>query len=184
MFVCRVRKKKSMLDHKREKYFIECFRQNDYSCFDEFYELTSKQIYFTAFSILKDNTLAQDVMQETYITFLEKIDGYVLGSNIFAYLTVIARNKSINIYNKGKQVVFDEEKLVNVASDEYESSSEIKEILSHLDSQLEREIVVYHVLLGYKFKEIATVVNEPLGTVLWRYNKALKTLRARVKEYE
>ncbi len=173
-----------MLSHEREKYFVECFRRNDYGCFDEFYELTSKQVYFAAFSILKDSTLAQDILQETYVTFLEKIDKYILGSNIFAYLTVIARNKSINLYNKSKQVVFDEEKLVNVPTNEWESSEEIKEILSYLDSQLEREIVVYHVLLGYKFKEIADIIEQPLGTVLWRYNKAMKTLRVRVKEYE
>ncbi len=173
-----------MLSHAKEKQFIECFRNNDYGCFDEFYELTSRQIYFTAFSILKDSNLAQDIMQDTYVTFLEKIDSYIIGSNIFAYLTVIARNKSINLYNKSKQVVFDEEKLVNVPSSEWESSNEVKEILSYLDSQIEREIVVYHVLIGYKFKEIADILQEPQGTVLWRYNKAMKTLRVRVKEYE
>jgi RNA polymerase sigma-70 factor (ECF subfamily) len=38
------------------------------------------------------------------------------------------------------------------------------------------------VLSGYKHREIAKFLNLPLGTVLWKYNRALKVLKENLKE--
>ncbi len=51
-----------------------------------------------------------------------------------------------------------------------------------LPKQIEREIITYHVILEYTFKEIAKITDKPIGTVLWIYNKAIKTLRNRIGE--
>ena len=166
------------------KSLIKKFKANDYSEFNQFYTSTKKQVYFTALVVLKDNGLAEDVMQETYITFLETIDNFIEGANVFSYLTVIARNKAINIYNKNKKVTYDDDKMANVPTEMEEGNSGVMEILSHLKSDREREIVMYHVILGYKFNEISKIVSEPLGTVLWRYNKAMKTLKKEVRSDE
>ncbi len=163
--------------------YVEQFKKNDYSRFDDFYKLTQKQVFFTALGILKDATLAEDVMHDTYVSFLENIDSYKKGANIYAYLTVIARNKSINFYNKNKRVSFDDDALTNIKTEQNFDTGGVDAILNLLDKEEDREIITYHVILGYKFIEIASIMNTPLGTVLWRYNKAMKLLREKVGEF-
>ena len=167
--------------------YIEEFKVNNYSHFTSFYNATSKQVYFTAYGILKDSSEAEDIMQDTYIAFLNNIDSFKVGTNIYGYLTTIARNKSINLYNKNKREVHNDE-ILNFIPDEttkphYEEDANVEAILNLLDNQLEREIVVYHVLLDYKFVDISKIMDMKLGTVLWRYNKAMKYLREKVKDY-
>ncbi len=163
--------------------YVKRFKLNDYSLFDEFYQKTSKQVYFTALGILKDRAKAEDVMQETFVVFLETIDSVKENDNVFAYLTVIARNKSINEYNKNKRIDFDHEKLQNVHAKSHFDDGGVEEILNLLVDEEDREIVVYHLILGYKFREIARIINKPLGTVLWKYNRALKWLKNKMEAF-
>jgi RNA polymerase sigma-70 factor (ECF subfamily) len=162
--------------------FIEQFKINDYRRFDEFYALTSKNVYFTALGILKDKALAEDIMQETFVSFLENVENIRPNENVNAYLSVIARNKSINLYNKNKRVEYGEDNLINVKVDGNFDSGGVEEILNLLPNADDREIITYHVVLGYKFNEIAKILNKPLGTVFWKYNKAMKLLQTKVGE--
>jgi RNA polymerase sigma-70 factor (ECF subfamily) len=54
-------------------------------------------------------------------------------------------------------------------------------MIKSLDSE-ERQIVLLHVVSDMKFKTIAEVVNKPLGTVLWIYQKALKKIKQSLRE--
>jgi RNA polymerase sigma-70 factor (ECF subfamily) len=57
---------------------------------------------------------------------------------------------------------------------------EVLDMLKSLDDT-SKEIVILHVINELKFKEIAKIVDKPLGTVLWIYNKAIKTLKGELK---
>ena len=41
----------------------------------------------------------------------------------------------------------------------------------------ERQVILLHVLGGFRFHEIASFTEEPLSTVLSRYHRAMKKLR-------
>jgi len=110
--------------------YVKEFKVNNYIHFNEFYELTKKNVYFTAYSILKDSDLSNDIMQETYMTFLEKIDDYKNGKNVYAYLSMIARNKSINLYNKDKKIISNDEIIEN-QKDDNSNYKRFNEILSY-----------------------------------------------------
>lgn len=160
---------------------IEEFKNNNHSNFKKFYDMTCKQIYFSAITILKDQASAEDVLQETYISFLNSINTFKHGANVYAYLSTIARNMSINIYNKQKRLILSDQiiEFEHITYDKYLTSS-YKEILDLLDSEEEKEIVTYHVILEYKFKDISKIMSKPLGTVLWIYNKSIKKLKERM----
>lgn len=160
-------------------------KEQNQSHFNDFYEQTSRQIYFTALNILKDHGLAEDIMQDTYVSFLNNISQFKDGNNIFAYLTMIARNLSINQYNRLKRTIQNDEviALQPVYENPCEQSS-IEQTLSLLDDDTEREIVTYHVIFDYKFADIAKIISKPLGTVLWLYNRAMKKLKERMSEHE
>ena len=156
---------------------IEAFRQKDYASFDEFYGLTKKQVFFAIASIIKDQDLVEDLMQDTYIRFLEKIDQYQSNQNPYAYLSTIGRNLAINLYNKRKRTVYNDEIFEQIPSDDETSDEmDIHAMLSHLDLD-ERQVVTLHIVNNLKFREIAKIMDKPLGTVQWLYHKALRVLK-------
>jgi len=161
---------------------IDELRVCDYSNFDEFYNETKKTVFFAIASIVKDRAEIDDLMQDTYVKFLENIDKYKSKTNIKAYLSTMAHNIAINHYNKEKRLVHDQEILEyipdNSKKDDY-AEIEVLDILKDLDD-ISREIVVLHVINDLKFKDIAIIVDKPLGTVLWIYNKAMKALKRKV----
>jgi len=159
---------------------IEELRKRDYRSFDTFYNLTKNQVFYAIVSIIKDHDLAEDLMQDTYVKFLEKIDQYHTGANPYAYVSTIARNLAINTYNKNKKEIISDEIIDSIPSPEESVNDEdIFKILDLLDPS-EREIVTLHVINDLKFKEIVPLVGKPLGTVLWIYNKAIKKLKEKV----
>ena len=74
--------------------FIKKFINCNVSAFDEIYNRTRKSVYYVALSILRDNALAEDVMQTTYMRVLKYIQSYALGTNASAWIIKIAKNDS------------------------------------------------------------------------------------------
>ena len=58
----------------------------------------------------------------------------------------------------------------------------IYQLINNNLSLIDRQIVILHIIHGYKNREIAKFLNLPLGTVLWRYNKSIKVLKEKIKE--
>ncbi len=165
---------------KNSNRIIEKFRIKDYSDFDLFYDQTKKIIYFTIKNVIKDEEIVKDLMQDTYLKFLNNLDKYQ-NDNLNAYLSLMARNIAINEYNRRKKEILDSEYLEQVPSHQA-SLSPLFRILDYLTEE-EREIVLYHIVENLKFKDIAVIVNKSLGTVLWMYNKAIKKLQERKDEF-
>lgn len=164
--------------------FVNEFRNADYSHFDLFYNETKRTVFFSILSIVKDTSAIEDLMQDTYVKFLENINKYT-ETNINAYLSTMAHNIAINYYNKEKRLVHDEEIIdyqqapeVLSKEDKYQYI-EVMEMLKDLDD-ISREVVILHTINDLKFKEIAKIIDKPLGTVLWIYNKAIKDLKRKV----
>ncbi len=161
---------------------IKEFKNNNHSNFEKFYNLTSKQVYFTSLNILKNHALAEEITQDVYVKFLSEISSFKEYYNVFSYLTTISRNLSINVYNKNKKIIHDEE-IINFAK--YDDSTiddlNAQEILSLIEETSSREIVVYHVIFEYTFLQISKIMKVPLGTILWKYNKTMKYLKERIK---
>ncbi|MCK5731427.1 MAG: hypothetical protein KAH13_00260, partial [Tenericutes bacterium] len=78
--------------------YIRQLKSGDQNAFDMIYKLTHRKIYFVALPILRDKALAEDIMQDTYLKFLEKLYDYKT-KNSLAYILTIARNLAINEYN-------------------------------------------------------------------------------------
>jgi len=161
---------------------VEELRDLNYSHFEQFYNETKKGVFFSIVSIINDNDVIDDLMQDTYIKFLEGIDKYKSKTSIKAFLSTIAHNVAINYYNKEKRLVHSEEVFDYIPDESNKNQySEIKvvEMLKDLDD-VSKQVVILHVINELKFKEIAKIINKPLGTVLWLYNKAIKELKRKV----
>ncbi|WNF22266.1 RNA polymerase sigma factor [Mesobacillus jeotgali] len=147
--------------------------------FKQLYDLHKKNVFAMALSILRDSSLAEDVLQETFIKLYQhqKLQDI---PNVKAWLLSVSRNASLDLYRRKKREItgFDEQYF----DQEYCKSTDpldrmiLMKYLELLDSE-ERQIVVLKDISGLKHREIAKIIEMPLGTVLWKYQKALNKLR-------
>ena len=85
----------------------EQLKKGDDSAITPIYQMTNKVIFSIALSILKDEHLAQDIMQDTYLKMRSSIDSYQSGTNFLAWLrSVLARNFALMEYRKRKKRSF------------------------------------------------------------------------------
>lgn len=160
-------------------------KKGEIGVFDDIYYQTKNIVFYTIKSIIHDNSLCEDIMQETYLRMLNKIHQYKRNQSFQAWIITIARNLSINEFNKRKR-----ELLIDVTEDEYllgttEDISEkeilIHQLLKHLTKE-ERDVVVLKTIGNLKHREISNILGIPIGTSLWIYQKAIKKLKDQVSE--
>ncbi len=146
-----------------------------------------------AVNLTRDTEAANDLYQETLYKALANRDKYNVGTNIKAWLFTIMRNIFINNYRrKAKQkTIFDStpnEFLINqkqaTVANSAESGMRMKEIqeaIRQLPEIFKTPFVLY--FEGYKYNEIAELLNEPLGTIKSRIHFARKLLKEQISRY-
>lgn len=166
----------------RVKEIIRQMKDNDYRSFDEFYSMTSKLVYYVIANIIKNKDTIEDLMQDTYLKFIQNISNVNPNQNPNAYLAQIAKNLALNEYNKHKRVVVDDTYFTNLKDHQSEGGSGIDlGIINYLEG-VEKEVVTLKLIGDLKFREIALMLDKPMGTVQWIYNSAIKKLRKKVGE--
>jgi RNA polymerase sigma-70 factor (ECF subfamily) len=146
-----------------------------------------------AFTLTRDNETAKDLMQETLFRALANNDKYNVGTNIKAWMYTIMRNIFINDYRKKSRqnTMFDStpnDFLLNhnqtAVANAAEVSLKLKDIqaaIHDLPEIFKHPFVLY--FEGYKYNEIATLLNEPLGTIKSRIHFARKLLKEQMSRY-
>ena len=153
----------------------------DNTAFEKVYNLTSKGVFSVCLGIVKDRHEAEDAMMATYIKVKEKINYYKPNTNGYAWILTLCKNLCLNEYKKRKRVQvvdFDENDYL-VSQDDNTNKYDIPifNIAKSVLNDTELQIVLMYAVSGYKHKEIAEIMDKPLGTVLWSYNNALKKLK-------
>lgn len=170
-----------------EKQFSVCMkriRKGDRSALHEIYEAYIGYIYSVVFQVVLNREDAEDVTSEFFIRLMKLGGTYRSGSGHRAWMAAIARNMGIDLLRKRKREVLTDDFSGSVseqaASDDVEgevlSDMSLKEALETL-VPAEREIVNLKIMGGLTFREIADILKQPLGTVTWRYQNAVKKLR-------
>lgn len=161
---------------------IKQLKNDNLDMFDEFYDLTKNQVYVTILSVVKNKMTAEDIMQDTYLRFLNNIHKYKENTNVVAFIVTIARNLAINYYNKHKREEFHD---FSLYEDNYVNETEDNKLLDLVYQTLEGkelDVFIMHVIDDLKHKEIAQIMKKPLGTITWLYNKAVKKMKEKVGE--
>jgi len=148
----------------------------DKAAFTDVYNEIKKPVFTVICRVVSDRDKAEDVMQDLFLRLLRHgVSSPV--QNPRAYIFKMAHNMALDEVKKKES---------DELSDEMSDGTDIAEVsCARLDiesalSQLplnEREAVSLHLTAGLKFREIAKMKRVPLGTVLSRYNSAIKKLR-------
>jgi RNA polymerase sigma-70 factor (ECF subfamily) len=157
-------------------------------------------LYRTALRMTRSEADAEDLVQETYIRAFRFREQFTPGTNLKAWLFRILTNTFINTYRRRQaQPEFteldgvDEFSLYKRMSDLKTSSgagnpetefldglvdSEVKDALGELPEKF-RQVVLLDVE-GFSYKEIAEMVDIPIGTVMSRLHRGRKFLQKRL----
>lgn len=167
--------------------YVSRFKNGHQEAFKVLYEETKSRAYYTILLIVKDKGHAEDLLQETYMKVYDKIDSYQSGTHFSAWVNTIARNLALTFYQKNKQTtvqdISENENLFGSFDEQFEEKAYLNHLMKHLSKE-DQEIVIRHVVLKEKHKDIALALNKPLGTITWRYQQALKTLKEVAKNEE
>ncbi|MCR4963897.1 MAG: RNA polymerase sigma factor [Firmicutes bacterium] len=147
----------------------------------QLYRYTRSSVYSFALSILKNTHDAEDVLHDCYVSVWHGAAGYRSQGKPLAWMMTITRNLCLQrIRERRKTADIPQEEWTLHLPDDGRLTMEEKCVLSACLEKLsaqERQIVTLFAVSGFKHREIATLLELPLSTVLSKYHRAIKRLK-------
>ena len=155
--------------------WLYSIREGDKSAFEMLYENMHQPLFTVIFQVTQNKTLSEDILQELFLKLYLSPPEPAMNSR--AYLCRMARNLAIDSVRQHKPQADWElaEKTISQA-DNLSQAIDLEDAIQSLPKR-ERQVFTMHVDAGLKFQEIASILDTPLGTVFWVYQKATKQLR-------
>ena len=160
--------------------YIHALKHKDNNAFEAVYHKTKHAVYAMVLPIVKDRSLAEDAMQITYIKMIENIHSYKPRYKFINWLLTIAKNTALDIYRqRSKETNLDIQESDDMFIDARASGEKTLEAAQYLDvlTEEEQHIVLLKVVAERKHKDIAKLLNKPVGTITWMYAEAIKKMR-------
>jgi len=161
-------------------------------------------LYTAALRMTRNPADAEDLVQETYLKAYRAFNSFTEGTNLKAWLYRILTNTYINAY-RAKQRRPEESDIDDLenfylyrrlgglegavagrsAEDEvldHFTETEVKEAIEALPEQFRMAVLLGDVE-GFSYKEIAEILDVPIGTVMSRLHRGRRALQKRLYEF-
>src|SRR5436853_3938867 len=161
-------------------------------------------LYAAALRMTRNPSDAEDLVQETYLRAYRGFGGFREGTNLKAWLYRILTNTFINQYRAKKrrpdQVDLDDVEDFYIfrrlggleAADAARTAeaevlegipdAEVKEALESIPEQFRMAVILADVE-GFSYKEIADILDVPIGTVMSRIHRGRRALQKALYEF-
>jgi RNA polymerase sigma-70 factor (ECF subfamily) len=187
-------KKSKLTDHELVKRFID----GEQSSFEILISRHKDKVYTYILLMLKNEHLAHDIFQETFIKVVKSLHAgkYQENGKFISWVVRIAHNLIIDHFRKEKQ-------MKTYSNDEYETDifnsskfsdntveddiihdqimSDVRQLVDFLPDE-QKEVILLRHFMGLSFKEIADQTNVSINTALGRMRYALINLRKLIEE--
>ena len=167
---------------------IERLSGGDKDALCDLYEHTKSAVFGFALSIVQNAQDAEDILQDTFISVNANAQTYKKMGKPLGWLLTIARNLALMKIRQRKKIVdLSQDEWSLFIADSSPLSSEDRLVLTAALRRItpqESQIVMLHAVAGLKHREIAGILDLPLSTILSKYNRALKKLKAVLEEGE
>lgn len=169
------------LDTRTDLELIAAMNRGDDRAFEVLYFRYRDWVTSLAFRFTGDESLALDVLQETFLYFLKKFPGFKLTAELKTFLYPAVKNLSIAARRKAERHQSTEGELAALENRPAESAAvtnpeDLSVVLASL-SEEHREVLTLRFVDGLNLGEIAGAMEIPLGTVKSRLHNALTLLR-------
>ncbi len=177
---------------------VQAYIKGDQSAIEILINRHRSKVYTYILLTIKNQQLAEDLFQETFIKVIQSLRGgkYRDNGRFLSWVIRIAHNLIIDHFRKEKQMnsvsnddsevdLFNSKKLSDSNIEEIIVNSQIKAEIRTLINELpddQREVVLLRHYGGLSFKEIADQTDVSINTALGRMRYALINLRKFIKE--
>lgn len=156
-------------------------------------------LYSAALRMTRNPADAEDLVQETYLKAYRAFDTFVAGTNLKAWLYRILTNTYINVYRskarRPSEVEYDDiqdlylyrrlQEAGPSAESEVIGRLQEGEVIEALDSlpEIFRIPVILADVEGFQYKEIAEILEIPIGTVMSRLHRGRRAMEKQLHDY-
>ena len=151
---------------------LEALKTGDQQAFLKIYQELKTPVYTVLVRLTGDRLLSEDLLQEVCLRIYRQPPE---AEKPRAYVFRMARNLAIDALRQ-KQPCDPLEEHSLQADPDPTVKLDLERAFARLTAG-ERQLVALHLSAGLTFREVASIVERPLGTVLWQYRKAIEKLR-------
>ena len=178
----------------RDGQLVELVANKDAGALEALYDRYGRAAYSLARRILTEETLAQDVVQEVFLSLWRNASRFDAGRGTVAtYLLSMTHHRAVDVVRReenlrrwrtsdeGLELEADPKVRVEDEVEASERRAEVRAALKELpDAQ--REAVALAYFGGYTQREVAALVGVPLGTVKTRMAAGMRKLREALRD--
>ena len=162
------------------KIIFQKMRNGDESGIELLYKNYYSMIYGIAYSILKNKENSEDIVHNVF-TKLMKMDKNLLPSKgESSWLYIVTKNEVMQ-FLRSQKVNIDIDDMYTIEAEnneieDYIDMTSFHKLLEKLDP-IDREIVSLRIISDFTFDRISQLLNIPIGTVQWKYYRALHDIK-------
>jgi len=169
-----------------EKILVWKFNRGSKDALKMIYEKYKDDLLGLAITLLRDRSLAEDVVHDVFVSFAGTTGSFQLSGTLKGYLSTCVANaaRDRNRLRSRRDVGLDAAEAMQSDSDdpvEYAIDSEQSGRLTQLLGRVayeQREVIVLHLHQEMRFKEIAEALGISINTAQSRYRYGLEKLRS------
>lgn len=154
--------------HEGDKEALDCLVKKYYA-----------DVYRYAYFLMGHKELAEDITQETFLLFIQKLPRYHHMGKCRSYLFRIAHNVYVDYYRKKSNTMQDSyiESVENYAQETEDTTGSLTmEYYLYQIHSREREILLLHYYYEFTYHQIALILSLGVSNVKYHAHKGLKTL--------
>ena len=178
----------------RDGELVELVAQKDAGALEALYERYGRPAYSLARRILTEETLAQDVVQEVFLSLWRDARRFDAGRGTVAtYLLSMTHHRAVDVVRReenlrrwrtsdeGLELEADPKVRVEDEVLTSERRAEVRAALGELPAA-QREALLLAYFGGYTQREVAALVGVPLGTVKTRMAAGMRKMKAALRD--
>ena len=168
-----------------EKILVWRFNRGSKDAFRMLYEKYKDDLLGLAITLLRDRSLAEDVVHDVFVSFAGTTGSFHLSGTLKGYLSTCVANaaRDRNRSRSRRDVGLEAAEAIHSDSGnpvqhviDSEQSGRLTELLGRVAYE-QREVIVLHLHQEMRFKEIAEALGISINTVQSRYRYGLEKLR-------
>jgi RNA polymerase sigma factor (sigma-70 family) len=178
----------------RDSQLVELVAQRDAGALEALYDRYGRAAYSLARRILTEETLAQDVVQEVFLSLWRDARRFDPGRGTVAtYLLSMTHHRAVDVVRReenlrrwrtsdeGLELEADPKARVEDEVEASERRAEVRSALAELPAA-QREALLLAYFGGYTQREVAVLVGVPLGTVKTRMAAGMRKMKEALQD--
>lgn len=155
-------------------------RQGDKQGLELLYDAHYNKMYGIAFTVSKNRMTSEDAVHNVVCKFMSLDSTQFPTEHESSWLYTVVKNETLMLMRKQKDsVTFESISELGVQDKSIEEFVDLEDFYNIIAplNEAQKEVVTLKILGNYTHKEIAEMLQKPLGTILWLYNTSIKKLR-------